>query len=211
VVTSSTESSRCNGKRKVDGSTIPRRPGASGERARIFGTVHKLPRHATRPGSGQSLVEFALLLPLVLLLVVALADFGRLFTSMIGVESAAREAADYGAMQGKSKWDLTNSVQVADNISEMRSRACSAAATLSDYAGDPPGTPNMTCTNPSFSFDMERLPLSGNCSTQGEFDDPCIVHVALTYDFHMFLDVAPFPHVIHVVRESRYAISDLGS
>lgn len=173
--------------------------------------MFKLSVGAPRSTHGQSLVEFALLLPIMLLLVVALADFGRLFTSMIGVESAAREAADYGAMQGRTKWDLTNSAQIAENVAEMRTRACTAAATLSDYVGDPPGSSDMHCSNPSFAFDMERVPVGGNCSTQGAFDDPCIVHVTLTYDFHAFLDIAPFPPVLHVVRESRFAISDLGS
>ena len=162
--------------------------------------------------SGQALTEFALLVPLMILLAVGLGDFGRLFSAAMGIESAAREAADYGAMQGKSKWDLTDSTQMGLNLAEMRARACTAASTLSDYVGDSPGTPNMTCSNPSFAYDVtERAPSSGNCSTQGEFEDPCIVHVVVTYDFHMFLNIPPLPPVLHVQRESRFAISDLGS
>jgi Flp pilus assembly protein TadG len=87
----------------------------------------------------------------MLLLVVALVDFGRLFTAVIGVESAAREAADYGAMQGTTKWDLTDAAQMAQNLQDMQTRACTAAPTLSDYVGDPPGTANMACSNPSFA------------------------------------------------------------
>ena len=175
-----------------------RRPGRAGARPR-----------------GQSLVEFALLLPLVLFLMVAIADFGRLFNSMIAVESAAREAADYGAMQGKSKWDgssIAGLAQITDNETEMRARACTAASTLSDYEGDPPGTTNMTCTNPSFAYtyNVVRPPSSGDCSTQGEFDDPCIIHVTLTYQFRMFANFAPLPPTIDVTRESHFAISDLG-
>jgi hypothetical protein len=162
---------------------------------------------------GQSLVEFALLLPLMLLLAIAVADFGRLFTSMIAIESAAREAADYGAMQGKLKWDSTNATQITQNEIEMRARTCTAASTLSDYAGDPVGTPNMTCTNPSFAFtyDVEQPPSTGNCATQLEFDDPCVIHVTLTYQFNMFLDFAPLTGSINVTRESYFAVSDLGS
>ena len=166
-----------------------------------------------RFGSGQSIVEFAVMLPLLLLLAIAVADFGRLFTSMIAIESAAREAADYGAMQGKLKWDNTNGTQLSLNEADMKMRACTAAAALTDYQGDPVGTPNMTCTNPSFTYtyDVERPPSSGNCSTQGAFEEPCIIHVTLTYDFHLFTDFAPLPSAIHVTRESRFAISDLGS
>ena len=33
----------------------------------------------------------------------------------------------------------------------------------------------------------------------------------MTYDFHMFLNFPPLPPVIHMQRESRFAISDLGT
>lgn len=161
--------------------------------------------------SGQALTEFALLVPLMLLLAVAVIDLGRLYTSTIAVEMAAREAADYGAMQGTPKWDLTNSTQMAQNLDEMRTRACTAASTLSDYVGDTPGTPAMTCTNPSFAYDLERVPVSGNCSTQTTFDDPCIVHVTMTYQFHLFVNFPPLPAISTMTRDSRFSISDLGS
>jgi Flp pilus assembly protein TadG len=160
---------------------------------------------------GQALAEFALIVPLMLLLAVALGDFGRLFNAAIAVESAAREAADYGAMQGKIKWDSTMPLQIAQNETDMRMRACTAASTLSDYVGDPPGTANMTCANPTFAYDIERMPGTGDCSTQTEFQDPCIIHVTMTYDFHMFLNFPPLPTVFHMTRESRFAISDLGN
>jgi Flp pilus assembly protein TadG len=160
---------------------------------------------------GQALAEFALLVPLMLLLAVALGDFGRLFNAAIAVESAAREAADYGAMQGKLKWDSSVPAQITQNEADMQTRACTAASTLSDYAGDPPGTVGMTCTNPSFSYDIEApTGFSGNCSNQAEFDNPCVIHVTMTYDFHMFLNFPPLISIFHMTRESRFAVSDLG-
>ena len=162
---------------------------------------------------GQALVEFALLVPLMLLLAVALGDFGRLFTAAMAVESAAREAADYGAMQGNASWAPSNytldPATYAPMELDMRMRACTAASSLSDYVGDPPGTPGMDCTNPSFVYSIERMPVSGDCSMQGEFDPPCIIHVTLTYDFHMFLNFPPMPSVFHMTRGSQFAISDL--
>jgi Flp pilus assembly protein TadG len=170
-------------------------------------------RAAADHRSGQALAEFALLTPLMLLLAVALVDLGRLYSSTIGVEMAAREAADYGAMQGTPKWDLTNSSQMSQNLEDMRARACTAASTLSDYVGDPPGTVGMSCSNPSFSYVLERVPTggSGNCKDQTTFQDPCIIHVTMTYDFHMFLNFPPLPAVTSMTRESRFAISDLGT
>ncbi|HET7828162.1 MAG TPA: PKD domain-containing protein [Candidatus Limnocylindrales bacterium] len=51
-------------------------------------------RHRSR---GQSLVEFALVLPVFLLLLLIGVDFGRVFFSTIQLGNAVREAANYGA------------------------------------------------------------------------------------------------------------------
>ena len=44
---------------------------------------------------GQSLVEFALILPLLLMLVLGAMDFGRLFFAKMVITNAAREGANY--------------------------------------------------------------------------------------------------------------------
>ncbi len=54
---------------------------------------------STRPRRGQSVVEFALVLPIFLVLLLMAVDFGRLFFTYIQVSNAAREAAAYGATQ----------------------------------------------------------------------------------------------------------------
>ena len=46
---------------------------------------------------GQALVEFTLLVPILLLLVVVAVDFGRLFFTYVEVNNAAREGVAYGA------------------------------------------------------------------------------------------------------------------
>ena len=51
-------------------------------------------RPAGRAVRGQSLVEFALLLPLLLVLFLGIADFGRVFQAGIVTEAAARNAAE---------------------------------------------------------------------------------------------------------------------
>lgn len=50
-----------------------------------------------RSHRGQSLVEFALVLPMLLILFLGLADFGRVFAAGITVEAAARNAAEVAA------------------------------------------------------------------------------------------------------------------
>lgn len=46
---------------------------------------------------GQSIVEFAMITPLLFLMLALAADFGRAFTAYITISSAAREGAAYGA------------------------------------------------------------------------------------------------------------------
>lgn len=54
-----------------------------------------------RPSLGQSLAEFALILPVMLALLGAGVDFARLFFTWIDLESAARDAAQYVASDPK--------------------------------------------------------------------------------------------------------------
>ena len=48
---------------------------------------------------GQTLAEFALILPLLLVLLLAVADFGRVFAASISTEASARNAAEIGAIE----------------------------------------------------------------------------------------------------------------
>ena len=48
---------------------------------------------------GQALVEFALMLPLLLVILLGVADFGRVFQAGIVIESASRAAAEAGALE----------------------------------------------------------------------------------------------------------------
>jgi Flp pilus assembly protein TadG len=74
------------------------------------------------PERGQSLVEFALVIPVFLLLLFALVDFGRGFQAWIEVTNAAREGARVGAVHG-----------TAGEI-ETRARAAAASLNQSDLA-----------------------------------------------------------------------------
>lgn len=165
------------------------------------------------------MVEFALVLPIMVVLLLAIVDFARIYTTMMTVESAAREAADFGTTFGAGKWAAGPPRDQTE--SDMKLRACVAASSLPDYEDpDDPSTGN--CTNPSYDYCM-TVPETGVC---GPPDDscvdplraqPCTVTVTLTYDFHLF---APFniniggrqiglPATIDVVRDSTYAMTDI--
>jgi hypothetical protein len=53
----------------------------------------------SRSERGQSLVEFALVLPLLLVFLLGVADFGRVFTAGITIEAAARNGAEAAAQE----------------------------------------------------------------------------------------------------------------
>jgi hypothetical protein len=54
---------------------------------------------ASRSHRGQSLVEFALVLPMLLVLLLGIADFGRVFAAGISMEAAARNGAEAAAIE----------------------------------------------------------------------------------------------------------------
>ncbi|MEO8273129.1 MAG: TadE family protein [Chloroflexota bacterium] len=73
------------------------------------------PRDAVAPrrrkSRGQSLAEFALTVPFALFMVLFGLDFGRVFLGWVALNSAAREAANYAAMN-PTAWTLPYNVAV---------------------------------------------------------------------------------------------------
>ncbi|MGH8011621.1 MAG: TadE/TadG family type IV pilus assembly protein [Candidatus Binataceae bacterium] len=97
------------------------------------------PTHVVPFGSaknGQAAVELALLLPLLLMLLLAAADFGRLFYMSIELDSAARAGAQYGS----------RSVITAADINGMES---AVRLDGSNIAGIKPLASQCTCVTPA--------------------------------------------------------------
>ncbi len=62
----------------------------------------------TREARGQGLVEFSLIMPLLLLVIVSIIDFGRLMFTISSVASASRDAARYGASVGTDAFGIAH-------------------------------------------------------------------------------------------------------
>jgi hypothetical protein len=180
-----------------------------------------LPKHRLRERErGQSVVEFALILPLLVFLMVAIVDLARVYTTMLSVEAAAREAADYGAF-GSFKWDP---IVYAGNVEpEMKKRACTAASNLPDYVGAPD---NSTCSNPSYDYKVSgdkgsTWTTTGYDTSMACDDDtrtpPCWIKVTMRYDFHLFVPMQidflgvrlGIPDTLTIERDSIFAMTDL--
>ncbi len=82
----------------------------------------KLIRRRTEKGQrgekGQALVEFALLVPIFLVLMFAIVDFGMGFHSWITVTNSAREGARIGAVQATTAQIETRVRDTSDLINE---------------------------------------------------------------------------------------------
>lgn len=166
-------------------------------------TGRRVPFRASRAG-GQSLTELALILPILIIMLLAIVDFARLYTTMLTVEAAVREAADYGAFD-TANWQTTPVDNSATTIAGMQQRACIASRNLPDYVG-----PDDACTNPAFAY-----VLTGTSCDDPATDPPCTVTVTLTYSFRL---IAPLrldffgtqlglPNTITFTRDSVFAVS----
>jgi hypothetical protein len=139
----------------------------------------------------------------------AVADFARLYATMIAIESAAREAADYGTLY-PWQWEPA-AVPVTE--AEMERRACVGASDLPDYEG-----PDDACINPAFSYDLVAPPgvLEADCADVPRTATPCRVEVTLTYTFDLLvplnLEVSGveygLPTSLGFARRSVFAVSD---
>ena len=168
---------------------------------------------------GQSVVEFALVLPVMVFLMLAIVDFSRIYTTMLSVESAAREAADFGTF-GSQKWnDATVLEPAIGTEAKMRLRACTASSDLPDYVG-----PDDSCANPVFSYELSLdkgvtwVPYSLGLGCDDALrEPPCWLKVTLSYDFRVitplnirFLDkTLGLPSTITFERSSIFAMTDL--
>ena len=107
-------------------------------------------------GSGQSLVEFALVIPIVVLLIVAFVEIGRAVFAYNTIANAARQAARVAAVnQLTDTTDCDESRPVEDPYEphwSIRGCAMTAAAALGIKAANvsisyaPPPDTSLTCT-----------------------------------------------------------------
>ena len=109
------------------------------------------PRPARRSRSsprGQSLVEFSLVLPLLMVLLLGIADFGRVFSAEITMEAAARNGAEAVALERLHNPPTTpGDPTYYQSLHDLAARTvCHEASSLSNTtysAGPPESCPDM--------------------------------------------------------------------
>jgi Flp pilus assembly protein TadG len=135
-----------------------------------------------RDGGGQSLIEIALALPLVLLLVFGITDFARVFYFAIEISGSARagvreaiinETTDVGdAIRSEPNSAIANSAAVWGNTGPGGANADCTSAVASQHCGDPNGCPASVFTGTRLAcFAVRACTLTGGdqgtCSSYG--------------------------------------------
>lgn len=126
-------------------------------RRRPFRHWFSVAPHRPAEQIGQGLVEFALLFPVLLLILLGAVDLGRAFDAYVNITNASREGARYGSTHPTNTVGITTTV-----TNELSGLAVQSIAV--ECAPPPPST--------SFS--------AGNCSTPTKGDQ---IRVTVTTSF----------------------------
>lgn len=126
-------------------------------RRRRFRLCLPLAPHRPAEQIGQSLVEFALLFPVLLLILLGAVDLGRAFDAYVNITNASREGARYGSTHPTDTANITTRVQA-----ELA--GLTVTSIVAECAPPPPST--------SFS--------AGNCSAPSKGDQ---IRVTVTTSF----------------------------
>lgn len=113
-----------------------------------------------RRSRGQSVTEFALLLPVMLAFLGLTIDFARVFQAWITLESATRDAAEYAASNGTSS---------SDALTKAKKTVCLQAQNIPGFQRSGLTSPNDVeqCTSPTVtvvSWSTSVSPLDGASS-----------------------------------------------
>lgn len=131
----------------------------------------KSPVPGNRSLAGQSLVEFAITLPVLLMILLGVLDLGRLFFAYIAVNNAAREGARYGA---EFPWDHDGIIAHAQNEPDNLVTVTTVTSPICFYdqyqvpLSDPRNTPIQVTVQSNFRllttyiFGGGQIPLSAS-------------------------------------------------
>ena len=116
-------------------------------------------RNASHASRGQAMVEFAIILPLLALLLVLAVDFGRVFFGWVGLHNASRIAANEAARR-PGAWDVTPDPAGQNRFRELVERDLEAMNCVIDRNGNGDETddiPDPVYTNRAGTADPHEL------------------------------------------------------
>ncbi len=162
---------------------MPTEPTQTPVRLRRFGSFRVSFKTGARRGRGQGLVEFALVAPILMLVLAGAIDFGRVMQARVTAESATRAGASWGAgilanatealspvysySTGTCRYGPTCNIEV---------RACDEAAGFPNYSGGElltgAGTNALTYRDCAWNYMGSPNSSSGTCSPSATQSNP---------------------------------------
>jgi len=127
---------------------------------------------------GQALLEFALVVPILLILAFSIVDFGLGFKASITVTNATREGARLGAVgwpAGSYPGDCRSDPPATDAQKTIVRRVCNTLAVSQATLDDQVTNVSVTCIR-----DSDRQPIACDQSQTG---DSVVVSLSYRYDF----------------------------
>ena len=140
-------------------------------------------RLSGRTSRGQAIVEFAIILPLMMLLLVLALDFGRVFFGWVGLHNASRIAANEAARH-PGAWDTDANPQDADQQDryyELVERDLESLNCTIDTDGDG-----------DLADDLPEPVFTNRSETADPYELGDLVQVDLTCDFEFITPLAGF-------------------
>jgi hypothetical protein len=146
--------------------------------------MHKVSGGGQRNQSGQGMLEFALILPVLLLVIMGIIGFGHLFFAYVLTVSASREAVRYGSVVGVNENGIP------------RFRDCDGILAAAKRVGSFAGISDADIT---VTYDKGPDSLVYGSCTPGEYGpavelgDRVLVDIAVTY--HTIVPLVPMPPI----------------
>lgn len=149
--------------------------------------MHRLLDRRRRGESGASAVEFALIMPIFVMLVFGIIAFGIIFSQKLALGNSARQAARFAVVQERTCGEITT---------EVRNAATGTIAMNTD----------------DIQVTVQRIPLSGTattvCTTTTSTAKPCegaaegsAISVTTTYDSEVIIPLAVVDNSVTVTGE----------
>jgi Flp pilus assembly protein TadG len=143
-------------------------------------------RRRQRDDRGAAAVEFALVMPILLMLVFAIISFGWLFAQKQAVGNAARQTARYGVVEARTCHTTTDAAGVT-NVGVIE-EAADAAAPLAD----------MTTGNSAVTVQRGTATSKTTVCTGADDEQPCKgsapgdnIYVTINYEADVLIPVIP--------------------
>ena len=182
---------------------------------RFFSQVFVRSRQNQRPSwtatEAAELVEFALLLPILLVMVIGLLDFATAYNLKQKLANAAREGARLGSSQQRSDLDTSNpaSVQaIKDDVTTYLQQAgvsTSFIATSMTYTNTPPYTATYYTTSGGTNYGLRIVRMLLLTDTGGNTSYATVVTLTYPYDW-----TYGFNHIIRLLIPSATGIAQIG-